>query len=98
MHVRILFSAKAYGDLHVSNTEDAALPLDAELLEEARRLNIDATVVAQRALFHKIRERRSKEERSDMTRKFQEENAEAFAYSNEYVEQHGLPLAKYRQF
>jgi antitoxin CcdA len=26
------------------------------------------------------------------------ENAEAFAYSNEYVERNGLPLAKYRQF
>jgi len=78
--------------------EAANLSMDAELLKQAHRLNIDASHVAERALSHKIREQRSETERAELKRKFQEENAEAFAYSNDYVERHGLPLAKYRQF
>ena len=35
---------------------------------------------------------------SEAGRKWIEENAEAIRSSNEYVEKHGLPLAKYRQF
>jgi hypothetical protein len=35
---------------------------------------------------------------SDAGRKWQEENAEAIASINEWVEKHGLPLAKYRMW
>lgn len=31
-------------------------------------------------------------------RRFREENKAAFDYWNKWVEQHGLPLEKYRQF
>jgi antitoxin CcdA len=74
------------------------LSLNAELVEEARNLDIDVQAVAEQALFRKIREQRTEVERAEMKRKFQEENAEAFTYSNEYVERNGLPLARYRQF
>ncbi len=79
---------------------DNRKPVDirADLLDQAHDLNIDASLVAERALFHKIREQRSEAERAEMERKWKEENAEAFSYSNDYVERNGLPLAKYRQF
>lgn len=38
------------------------------------------------------------EERQERERLFKLENAEAFASMNAWVEEHGLPLAKYRQF
>jgi antitoxin CcdA len=37
-------------------------------------------------------------EREEEERLFKIENAEAFASLNAWVEEHGLPLAKYRQF
>jgi antitoxin CcdA len=74
------------------------LSLDADLVEEARNRNINAALVAERALAQKINEQRSETERAELKRRFQEENAEAFAAANAYVEKHGIPLAKYRQF
>lgn len=41
---------------------------------------------------------RSNEERAALEKQWREENAEAIAASNRYVEEHGLPLAKYRLF
>lgn len=41
---------------------------------------------------------RSPEERREEERRWQIENAEAFASMNARVEEHGLPLAKFRQF
>jgi len=35
---------------------------------------------------------------SEAAKRWIEENAEAIRSSNEYVEKHGLPLAKYRMF
>ena len=71
--------------------------IDPDLLEQARDLNIDIARVAERALFHKIREQRF-DAANETERKFKEENGEALAYSNDYVKRNGLPLAKYRQF
>jgi len=41
---------------------------------------------------------RTPEERLEKERLFKMENAEAFASMNAWVEEHGLPLEKYRQF
>ena len=41
---------------------------------------------------------RTPEERQEAERLFKLENAEAFASMNAWVEEHGLPLEKYRQF
>lgn len=64
--------------------------LDRQLLEEARALNINISRAAERGLSLQIAEERAK--------KWREENKEAIESWNAYVEQHGLPLARYRQF
>jgi antitoxin CcdA len=76
----------------------ANLTVDAELVEQARSLNIDAAAVAERALFHKIREQRSAAEQAEMDRKWKEENAEAIASLNAYFEEHGFPFPQYRRY
>ncbi len=48
--------------------------------------------------FRAERARMSPDEREQMARIWAEENAEAIRSSNEWVEQKGLPLAKYRPF
>jgi antitoxin CcdA len=67
-----------------------SLPVDSALLAQARELKIDASQAAENGLAAAIR--REKE------RLWRIENAEAIKAANEYVEKHGLPLAKYRQF
>ncbi|UVC10612.1 type II toxin-antitoxin system CcdA family antitoxin [Rhizobium sp. TH2] len=41
---------------------------------------------------------RTPQERLEAERLFKRENAKAFASMNAWVEEHGLPLEKYRQF
>ena len=64
--------------------EGAALPQ--KLLDEAARLQVDIAGRSEDQLRHAVREA------------WIEENREAIAASNAWVEKHGLPLAKYRQF
>jgi antitoxin CcdA len=66
------------------------LSLDTELMAQARDLKINLSRAAEDGI-----ERAVKAERERLWRI---ENAEAIAASNKYVEEHGLPLAKYRQF
>jgi antitoxin CcdA len=66
------------------------LSLDADLLDEARALDINISRACERGLVDRIAEVRAERWRA--------ENAEALASSNEYVERHGLPLAGYRHF
>jgi antitoxin CcdA len=74
------------------------LKVDADLVDKARELGIDVSSVVEQALRRTIHAHLSDVQREEMKRKFQEENAEAFRSSNEYVEKNGLPLARYRQF
>jgi antitoxin CcdA len=57
---------------------------------EARNLGLDPDAIAARALSDAIR--------AEKTRRWQEENRDAIAAHTRYVEEHGLPLAKYRMF
>lgn len=41
---------------------------------------------------------RSPEDQNELEQQFKRDNAEAFASMNVWVEEHGLPLEKYRQF
>nr|WP_314261283.1 type II toxin-antitoxin system CcdA family antitoxin [uncultured Devosia sp.] len=50
------------------------------------------------AEFREARKNRSEAERQELTRLFQKEFADAIADYNRYVEEHGLPLEKYRTF
>lgn len=64
--------------------------LDADLVEEARQLDINISRACEEGLEKTVREERR--------RRWIEENRDAMEASNEYVRKHGLPLAKYRMF
>lgn len=64
--------------------EGPALPR--KLLDEALRLKVDITALSEDQVRHAVREA------------WIEENKAAIEASNAWVEKHGLPLAKYRQF
>ena len=64
--------------------------LPSELIEEARRLNINISKACEQGLERQVAKTRAEQ--------WQEENRGAIEYWNAYVEEHGLPLAEYRQF
>ena len=66
------------------------LTLNASLIEEARTLDVNLSRAAEEGLRAAVRQARSDRWRA--------ENAEALASSNAWVEQNGLPLARYRAF
>ncbi|MCM2397028.1 type II toxin-antitoxin system CcdA family antitoxin [Rhizobium sp. S95] len=68
----------------------AAVPLDQSLIAEARDLSIDVSHAAEEGIAQAIK--------AEKERRWRIENADAIRAANEYVEKHGLPLAKYRQF
>ena len=64
--------------------------LDTGVVEAAREMGLNLSQVCEAAL----REASKREEQ----KRFREENQAAFDYWNKWIEQHGLPLEKYRQF
>ncbi|SMF61261.1 antitoxin CcdA [Allosphingosinicella indica] len=64
--------------------------LPADLIEEARKLDINISQACEQGLAQKISKTRAEI--------WQEENREAIEACNAWVEEHGLPLAKYRMF
>jgi len=64
--------------------------LSAQLLAEARALEVNISRAAEQGLVRAIAERRAA--------LWLEENQAALESSNAYIEQHGLPLAQYRGF
>ncbi|MBX5205093.1 type II toxin-antitoxin system CcdA family antitoxin [Rhizobium sp. NZLR1] len=68
----------------------ANLSLDEGLVSQARDLKINISRAAEDGIAKAIKAERE--------RLWRIENAEAIAASNAYVEKHGLPFRKYRQF
>ncbi|WP_353644121.1 type II toxin-antitoxin system CcdA family antitoxin [Mesorhizobium sp. WSM2239] len=66
------------------------LSLDARLVAEAKNLDINISRVAEKSIADAVAEEKA--------RLWKIENREAIQSLNEYVEKHGLPLEKYRQF
>ena len=66
------------------------ISLPVELVSEAKRLGINVSLACETGLTDKVRKAKAT--------KWLEENREALDWSNEYVEKHGLPLARYRMF
>jgi antitoxin CcdA len=64
--------------------------LNAELLEQAKELGVNVSRACERGLAIHIAEEKAQ--------RWLEENRAALESSNQYVERHGLPLARYRQF
>jgi antitoxin CcdA len=63
---------------------------EAALLADAEALDIDITAAASAGIKDAVR--------TENGRRWLEENREALLYYNEWVAEHGLPLAKYRMF
>lgn len=64
--------------------------LPADLLDQARALGLNVSQACEGGLKAEIARHRAAQ--------WLEENREALASSNDYVERHGLPLAEFRQF
>jgi antitoxin CcdA len=64
--------------------------LSASLVDEARELGINISQACEDGLSAATKRERE--------RRWLEENREAMESWNRYVEEHGLPLAKYRRF
>lgn len=64
--------------------------LNAELVDEARRLEINVSEACQSGLAAEVKKAREAA--------WKEENREAIESWNEYIRKNGLPLAKYRRF
>lgn len=78
-----------------SNTKSASrraanVSLNAQAIADARELGINISKACEQGLVAEISKARAE--------RWKRENAEAIASSNEWVEKHGLPLAKYRMF
>jgi antitoxin CcdA len=61
-----------------------------DLLEEAKELGIDVESACEHGLKEEVAKIKAD--------RWYQENREAVDYWNRYVEEHGLPLARYRQF
>ena len=68
----------------------ANLSLDRDLLSEAKALNINVSSAAETGVREAVR--------SAKAARWLEENAKAIESSNHWVEKHGIPLERYRQF
>lgn len=74
--------------MHMAATRPTNVSLDASLVAEAKALGVSISRSANDGL-----EKAVKKARAD---RWLEENAAAIAACNAYVEEHGLPLARYR--
>jgi antitoxin CcdA len=67
---------------------NVSLPED--LIGAAKELNVNISQACEKGLQEAVSKTRAE--------RWMEENRQAIASSNAYVEKHGLPLARYRQF
>ncbi len=73
-----------------ANRRATNVSLASNLIEEAKQLDINISQACEKGLAAEV-----KKARED---KWIEENWEAIQFWNRYVEENGLPLAKYRMF
>ena len=66
------------------------ITLSVVVLAEARSLGLNVSQACEQGLKAEITKSRAA--------RWREENRDALASSNDYVERHGLPLAEFRQF
>lgn len=74
----------------VSARRATNVTLPAELLDEARQLGVNVSRACAAGLATEVKKERQE--------RWISENWEAIQSSNRWVEEHGLPLTKYRQF
>ena len=73
-----------------ANKKATNLSLSADLLSEAKTLGINISQSAEAGIAAAVTKKREE--------LWLEENASAIESSNAFVEEHGLPLARHRQF
>lgn len=73
-----------------ANRRPTNVSLAAELIDEARQLEINISQACEKGLAAEV-----KKARED---KWIQDNWDAIQFWNEYIEKNGLPLAKYRMF
>ena len=66
------------------------ISLDAQMIEDAKELGINISRACEQGLSEEIRAERN--------RRWKEENREAIEGWNAWVEEHGLPLERFRLF
>jgi antitoxin CcdA len=74
----------------LGNRRATNVSLSGDLIEEARKLDINISQACEKGLAAEVRKA--------LEDQWITENWEAIQSSNAYVDQYGLPLAKYRQF
>ncbi|WP_088306727.1 type II toxin-antitoxin system CcdA family antitoxin [Novosphingobium sp. B 225] len=75
---------------HMQSRKSTNVSLAADLVAEAKALNINLSRACEAGLEAALREERK--------RRWQAENKAAIDASNAYVREHGLPLARFRRF
>ena len=88
--MRVLRGKKICAQRQAVQRKSTNLSLDARLIAEAKNLDINISRVAEQGIAKAVS--------TEKSRRWKEENREALESSNRYVEEHGLPLAKYRMF
>ena len=78
------------GRVEIDGRRATNVYLPHSMVEDARRFGISISAACEQGLRAAVREARARE--------WLAENSDAIACSNDYVEKHGLPLARYRQF
>jgi antitoxin CcdA len=73
-----------------ANRRATSLTLDSKLLDDARALGVNVSRAAEAGVAIALKQAREAE--------WKRENAGAIADFNSYIEENGLPLAKFRQF
>ncbi|CUK19733.1 Post-segregation antitoxin (ccd killing mechanism protein) encoded by the F plasmid [Ruegeria denitrificans] len=76
--------------MNVQSRKPTNLSLDSTLLSEAKALKVNLSRAAEEGVRIAVAAAKAEQ--------WKAENAEALKSSNDYVEQHGLPLDQFRQF
>lgn len=77
------------------SSEKAEIHIDADLAAKATEAGVDMTVVAEVAISRAIERALVTDEDRHL---WKDENEAAIESSNRYVEEHGLPLSRYRRY
>jgi len=72
-------------------TRSTKVPLNSDLVEEARAMDIDLSRAAEAGIARAITIEKA-------TRDFERDHADVIRSNNEFIARHGLPLRKYRTF
>ncbi len=74
----------------MADRRSTSLTLDRDLLDEAKALGVNISRAAESGVLAAVKAERA--------RRWKVDNAEAVAAYNKWIEENGVPLARYRKF